>query len=407
MADVLGTIVTVAEVVQKILKVYHMIDDFPDHMDQIGKRMELLAPRLAMVDEFLRRQTIDASRTVELAAIVKVIQADSLRVEDIFTKYQNDVGPFGLRFRFKNLTQMYYALGSTSDELKALGERIDKHRSDLLEGIEFLKAFGLDDVHKIIVHGQEAPGNKKADAAPRLAADPCDDVSIIFVDPYNEERSIVAEGYTHLVREWTVRTGGSWRVNVVHSAGFFVRNPSFTSLDDVISGGTAGAAAGLRYRRASYKLDMRDSAERPNKAALAALFDNDFFGHPFKQDVRRQTEARWPRGLTRALFKKYDYVIAFTDREYHNLIWLREALIERDGKEAVLGVTSRKGRIVQLGHYGQGDAVAKSGEILAPKDVDDRAQWEPKVDQIKVAFKHFLEKELGWKKPQQGALVAP
>lgn len=411
MADALGTILSVIEVVNAAVDVFHKIHDCPDQMRLIGERMERLAARLTAVEAFLRRQTIDASGSgLELLAVVAHIRTDSRRVQGLFTKFRDDVGPFGWQFRFKLLTQVYFALGSNADEIKELADRIDRHRVDLREGLLFMGVVGIDDMHKIVVQQGQQPAAAAAAAAvavgpPKHLPSPVarrSDFNILFVDPYNDARSVVAEGYTKLLREWTVRAGDEWPLKLIHSAGFFVRGGDGGGVDDVVQGG-------IRYLHPSYKLAMSDQGGRaPSRPALAALFDNGMFkGYGFKQDVRAQMEARRARGLARTMFKTYDYVAAFTDREYDNLIRLRAALVERDGAQAAVG-GGGKGRVVHLGsyirhHYKPGE---RPQEILVPKDVDDRAQWNVKVGQLKIAIKCFLKREMGWERPKKGAAVS-
>lgn len=395
MADALGTILSVVEVVNMAVDVFHKIHDCPDQVRLIGERMERLASRLAAVEGFLRTQTIDSSpgASAELVAVVARIRGDSGRVQTILTRFRDDVGPFGYQFRFKLLTQVYFALGSNADEMKELADRIDRHRVDLREGLLFMGVVGINEVHKVVVQGK--PAAAAPHAPPSISQR--SDFSVIFVDPYNDARSVVAEAYTKLLREWTVRAGGAWRLKLAHSAGFFVRSAGS-------GGGVDGAVEGLRYRYPGYKLAMADGGRAPSAAALAALFDNGTFGHPFKRDARARAEGRRSRGLARGLFGTYDFVAAFTDREYDSLVRLRAALAERDGKGQ--GAVGGKGRVVHLGSYRHSKPGGRPEEILSPRDVEDRAQWNAKVGQIKVAIKCFLKRETGWEQPKKGAVVS-
>lgn len=404
MADALGTVLTVLELIQKALATYHKIHDCPDQLRLIGTRLEKLSSRLVDVEAFLRRQTIDRSRNDILVAIVEDIRADSARVEALFAKFNNDIGPFGFQFRFKALTQVWFALGSNAEEVKGLAEEIEKHRLDLREELQFMGVVGVDAIKKIVeaelkgvgqqqqqkVAGQAVANHEKKPKAPSpVPGPPRDDYNIIFIDPNGLGRSIVAEAYTKLVREWTVQTGGSWRIKLVHSAGFFVRN----------RGELDGLVENMEYSHPSYKLNMVTGGKTPNSIALQALFDNKMFGYPFKQAVKEAAEARRSRGMARTLFKTYDYVIVFTNREYDNMVRLRKVLIEKEGKQAVTG--SGKGRVLHLGSYLTKDGVPR--EILAPKGDTNRAEWNLAVGSIKSAMKRFLVKELGWTRPKVGA----
>lgn len=397
MADALGTVLSVIEVVNAAVDLYHKIHDCPEQMRLIGERMERLAARLTAVEGFLRRQTIlDKSGAAELVAVIAHIRTDSKRVQTIFANFQNDIGPFGWQFRFKVLTTLYCSLGSTADEMKELAEKIDKHRVDLREGLLFMGVVGIDDIHKVVIQqGQQPAGaaatlNRLPSPLPRRA-----DFNVLFVDPYNNARGVVAEGYTKLLREWTIRSGGEWRLKLIHSAGFFVPGGK---------DGVADVIEGMHYHYPDYKLAMAErGGKSPNRTALAALFDNGLFAkQAYKQDVQAQTEAHRSRGLAGTIFKTYDYVAAFTDREYDNLVRLRAALIERDGRLAAVGGGGGKGRVVHLGSYmGHNKQGERPTEILAPKNVEDRAKWNVKVGQLKIAIKCFLKREMGWDQPKK------
>lgn len=449
MADALGTVLNVIELVNTAVELYHKIHDCPDQMRLIGARMERLSARLVAVQAFLSRQAIDASRNDAILAIVEDIRDDTRRVEALFTRFRDDVGPLGYQFRFKVLTQVWFALGSSADEMKDLAAEIEKHRLDLREELQFMGVVGINAIHQAVVvegqahaqaqaQGQQVPAQAQALIIEKVAqelrpppllppappayegGDPAptrSDFNILFVDPYNGARSTVAEGYTRLLREHTALAGGAWRIRLIHSAGFFVRSRGRRP------GGERDDAAieGLQYLVPSFRLPMADGNSNNNNnikgadmtkktaptppsygMAMAALFDNGLYeGHAFKQDVRRELEARRPRGLMAGVFKTYDYIVVFTDREYDNLVRLRRALIARDGKQAVSG--GGKGRIVYLGNYGYDKLGKKPVEILEPKGKygEDRALWNVRVSQIKAAVKGFLKREMGWEQPKK------
>lgn len=402
MADALGTVLTVIEVVNKTIDVYHKIHDCPDQMRLIGERMEQLGSRLTAVEVFLRKQTIDDSRNAVLVSIVGRIRVDSRRVEDLFRKFREDIGPFGYQFRFKILTQVFFAMGSNAEELRDLAERIEKHRLDLREELQFLVAVGVDKANvgigQILSNQLQAQHVTPGGPAQRPTV-PRANHNVIFVDPYNEGRSVAAEAYLNLVREWTVGTGGEWRINLVHSAGFFVRS----------RGDAADLVENLDYQYPSFRLSVAHGNKPPNATALAALFDNNTFGYPFKERVKARTEARRSRGISKTIFKTYDYIVVFTTREFENLARLRRALAARDGKGAVAagggggGGGEDKGRVVYLGDFRHHGVNKTPQEIWNPADDGDRAQWNEKVGQIKVATKAFLKREVGWKQPDKGA----
>lgn len=407
--DVLGTVLNVIDVVERAIAVFHKVRDCPAQMRLIGERMERLNSRLRVVEGFIRSQTIDDSRNDVLLDIVEDIRGDSKRVEVLFTKFNDDRGPFGLQFRFKPLTQVYFALGSNAEEMRDLADEIEKHRLDLREELEFMGVVGINAIHNALksqapIQDSHTPegtsnlvsvgGSKQASTLSPGPLPPRNDYNIIFVDPYNQARSIAAEAYTKLLREWTVRTGGVWRIKLIHSAGFFVRNP----------GELGPMVEKMKYRYPTFKLSVKEGGKAPNPTALAALFDNKMFAHPFKEDVKRQIEARRARGMAKTIFKTYDCIVVFTNREYDNLIRLRKELIASDGKQAVTG--GGKGRVVHLGSYMHQSLNETPKEILAPKEDFDRAQWNVRVGQTKTAIKGFLKREIGWEQPKKGTTVS-
>lgn len=387
MADPLGTLLQVVEVVEKVVQVYKKIQDAPEQVRRIGKRMGRLNTILSQLEILLRTDKrgslarLGPAMTDELLTVIKDIRKDSEEVKALFVRWDSDIGPWGLQFRFKFAAQAYFALGSSSDKLEALGNSIEEHRQDLRDLLQVMTGFGIN---KLLVQSQGHGPIRQPSPSPSPEP-PRSDVRIIFIDPYNVARGVVAEAYTKLLREWTLSTGGDWKIKVAHSAGFFIR--SRNEVTDTIHG--------MKFLYPSYQLDMVDGKTPPKSTPLAALFDNKMFNYPYKDDVRKQIQARQSRGVTRAIFKTYDYILVFTDREEDNLIRLRKLLVNSHGKDTV---TARgKGRVMHLGRYLTPDGMRK--EIVSPKNDGDREQWNAKVAQIKTATKAFLKRELDWKQP--------
>lgn len=393
MADPLGILLQVVEVIGKGIEIYKKIQDAPDQIHRIGKRMGLLNTILGQLETLLRTDEkrslarLGPAMTDELLEVIQDIRKDGEEVQVLFNKWDKDIGPWGMQFRFKIAAQAYFALGSSSDKLQALGNSIEEHRQDLRDLLQVMMGFGIN---QLLVGGQGPAIVRQPLPSPEPEA-PRTDFRIIFVDPYNVARSIVAEAYTNLLREWTLRTGGDWRVKVAHSAGFFVRNRSevVDSINDI------------KFLYPSYQLGIKDGKSAPQPTALAALFDNKLFNYSYKQDVKREIESRRSRGITKTIFKTYDYILVFTDREEDNFIRLRKLLINNNGKDTV--TAKRKGKVLHLGRYLTSDGARR--EIVAPKNDSDREQWNAKVAQIKTATKAFLKGELGWKQPPKGTQV--
>lgn len=392
MADPLGTLLQVVEVVGMVIEVYKKIQDAPDQIRRIGRRMTRLNTILRNLESLLRTDKknslarLGPALTDELLGVIKDIRKESEEVQVLFVKWDKDIGPWGMQFRFKFAAQAYFALGSSSDKLEALSSSIEEHREDLRDLLAVMMGSGIN---QLLVVGGQAPGVVRHHSPSPSPEPPRTDFRIIFVDPYNVARSIVAEAYTGLLREWTVRTGGQWRVKTAHSAGFFVR--SRNEVVDTIND--------MQVLYPSYKLGLKEGHSPPLSTSLASLFENKMFDYPYKQDVKKEIESRRSRGIAKTIFKTYDFILVFTDREEDNLIRLRKLLVDSNGKEA--GSAKRKGRVVHLGRYLTTDGARK--EIVAPKNEVDREQWNAKVGQIKIAIKAFLKGELDWKQPPKGA----
>lgn len=391
MADPLGTVMQVVEVIGKVIEIYKKIQDAPEQIRRIGKRMTRLNTILCSLESLLRTDEKNSLArlgpvlTDELRAVINDIRKEGEEVHSLFDKWDKDIGPWGLQFRFKVATQAYFALGSSSDKLQALSDSIDEHREELRDLLNVMMGIGIN---QLLVVGR-APAPIRQPSPSPSPEPPRTDFRIIFVDPYNVARSIVAEGYAQLLRQWTIRTGGTWRVMTIHSAGFFVRMRS--EVADTING--------MEALYPSYKLDLQDGNAPPLSTPLAALFNNGLFNYPYKQEVKKGIEARRSLGITKTIFKTYDYILVFTDREEDNLIRLRRLLIDKNGRDAA--TARRKGKVIHLGRYLTADGGRK--EITAPKNNGDREQWNAKVGQIKIATKAFLKGEMGWKQPPQGA----
>lgn len=377
----MGTILNAIEVVKKVVAIYNKIQECPEQMQLIGERMERLSSRLAAVKDLVQKQQITKDRTDNILIILKHISDDSKRVEVFFNKWKNDLGPFDLQFRSKHLAQVYFALGSSASELKDLGEKIERYNTELFGELQLLQLLGVNKL-QVLVNGGGPVGPGQLPISSSSPVPHHQDFNVIFIDPYNLGRGIVAEAYLKLLREWTLRTGGDWHIKLAHSSGFFIRH----------YGAHNGMIEGMSYRCPGYKLKMAEGGKPPQPSALAALFDNKMFDHPFKAHTKQQMEARLSRGISRNIFKIYDYILVFTNREHDNLHSLKQALVDRDGKVAI--IAEGKGRIIHLG---------SGGEILDAKSPGGREQWNAKCGEIKTAIKRFLANEMEWKQPLKGA----
>lgn len=218
------------------------------------------------------------------------------------------------------------------------------------------------------------------------------DYRIIFVDPYNVGRSRVAEAYMQLIREWTIRSKGTWHVKDVHSAGLMVKSQS-------------DCVEVLQKLQPPLKQHFLPGGEKPTWTGMASLFDNSFFNYPYKKNVRDKALVAKSRGIRQNIFSEYDWILVFTGRESENLLRLKKALIDKNGKGAA---PKGKGRVLHLGGY-----LGRKGEsreiVNASKNKDgteSRENWNKTTASIKMAIRWFLRRELDWVQPAKGAAVS-
>ncbi|KAL8376880.1 hypothetical protein RB595_007827 [Gaeumannomyces hyphopodioides] len=241
-------------------------------------------------------------------------------------------------------------------------------------------------------HARQVALPSRALDAPRPRKDNC---SVLFVDLWDEGRSVVSQGIMELLALWTRAGGKPFPVAEWGSAGFFVRAQA-----DCV-----GEIRSMRYLSKKFAFEFREGRERTDAVACDALFDNKAFGRILPA-ARAAAEARvrayTSRGMRRDFWDRYDYVCCFTYREYDNLMRLKRALAEQDGREDEGPGASgpdRKGMIVHLGAYVTRPA-APPKEIVKALDASDpverRGIWNAKVAELKRAVRGFLAEELGW-----------
>jgi hypothetical protein len=113
--------------------------------------------------------------------------------------------------------------------------------------------------------------------------------------------------YAQLLREWTMRKNTTWRVAQMHSAGLVVK-----SLSQIVT------------VQESVKLHMFHGGKPPNNVALAALFDKETSMSPQQQKIKGDVYQRKSRGLDRAIFIRYHYLIFFNRSDIATVERLRD-----------------------------------------------------------------------------------
>ena len=138
------TVLTVISLVRTAIDIYDKLQKVPDQMKELGRRMQKLNVYLLDLESFVKGKTKDAfSRLFDgqkrhLASLLDEIRQVTVKVTDLFHRWENDIGPLGFQFRFKTLTQAYFALNSSQAEIAKLIEDIKEQREDISHYLHLL-----------------------------------------------------------------------------------------------------------------------------------------------------------------------------------------------------------------------------------------------------------------------------
>jgi hypothetical protein len=377
----------VIDIINKAIDIYDKIQDQPGQIEKIGKRMPRLRDYLEELDELIDFKkhpsslaSLRPTQTKRLDELMKDVKEDVRQVYALLRKWEKNEGPAGLVWRFDWVAHAVYTLGSSPDKLDALHQSIEQHLNDINRFVVLLSAFAHNEA---LNPGNAKPeqGKGKSPQPARKSPSPSpgpvpmkNDLNICFVDGFNTGRSRVAEAYLKLVGEWTCRTGGDWKIKIMHSAGTNVNRVDGGCLKELQTLG----------------LKMVEGGKPVNYVAMDSLFDNKMFNYPYKQGVKNRVQHRKTIGIPRDLFSKYDYIVVFTLAQQVKLFKLREALIKLNASYRAHG----KGQIVLLGDY-----VKPGSEIFEAAPETSREKWNKTTSGLKIACKCFLKQECGWKQP--------
>ncbi|KAL9623727.1 MAG: hypothetical protein Q9160_001957 [Pyrenula sp. 1 TL-2023] len=388
LGDVIG-------LVEKAIKIYDKIKDAPGQIESVGYRLNRLHVYLDGLKDFLQEReglgVIKPSQKAELKLIMNEIDKTVQRINIILGKW-NLTLPQGMEWRFdwigQTVSQSLWALGSSPKELARLTDALNERRTEIQEQLAILSGQAqnalLADKEKTLHHQPKRKTNLK----------------ILFVDTDNRAMSVVAMAYAYLVREWTTRTGNSWHISSIHSAGLAIRshNRDMTEIYE------------------SLKYPIQDEHRPPKRLALAALFDNKLFDFAYKQPIKEQAEKHQTRCLGINVFSTYDYIFVFNRPNVVKMGRLREAISRKLGTEAA-GKEATAGKVILLGEYApnaktaeiwqpryftrdkEGDGKGKEGQQGQDIHYQKREDWNKVVGKIKISFKGWLHSELGWKQP--------
>ncbi|KAK4119422.1 hypothetical protein N657DRAFT_581703 [Parathielavia appendiculata] len=394
MADILGTILSVIEVVETATAIYDSIADLPQQMTQLRQRMDTLNAYLGEVRKYLEREVSGKTKRDALSGVreglgklLAGIKTDAEKVYELFYRYKNGIVSRSNRLELRSAwaARLWFSLIDNS------AEKAETIIKDIDEQIKLLNSY----IQLIVAEKVSASAQTATTTVARIPAPTGRrrDYKILFVDPYNEARSVVAEALVKLLGQLTLQARGEWRVDEVRSAGFFIWDKN-----DCID-----MTSCLNYSYKSYRLPWWSGGKTPNPVALAALFDNKWCDYPFKKTIGESTAAHLSSGMTRDMFSRFDFIITFTIREHDNVIKLREA-VRKEAEFRGGGLPPGKAAVLQLGTYLESRRNVIR-EILHPDKVADAAKhrenWNWKVAEIKLALKAFLKRELDWAQPEK------
>ncbi len=400
-----GTILGIVDLVQRVIEIYQRVDDLPSQMARLGRRVKQLNVFLVALEGFVKEKrdtaysTLFSGQKKDLANILARIKENVGKTKDLFERYEKGIlsQRHNLQFRVSWFKQVWFTYADNSvEKIQAIMDDIDDDRALLRDYMHLMQVKNMD----VLITAAVAAAAAAAAPSPGLSAPfgavqkqspspspapPRKDYSILFVDVSNIGRSVVGEAVAKLIGLETQLAGRDWRVAKIHSAGFFVKNRS--DVVDVVSS--------LDYSYPSWKKPISNGGQAPQEVALAAVFDNKSYNYPFKEKTRSALVKHQSRGMTKDTFKRYDFILVFTNRDHDNTVKLKQALRSTAGETLVV---KNKGRIVHLGAYLRKDGPPK--EIAIPKKnadgTDSRYHWNGKVAEIKTAIKAFLKQEMKW-----------
>jgi len=394
----------ILKVIELTIATFEKIHDAPERIEKVGKGMKSLKQYLAELEELLARNAKHglAAQRPTLAArieeIVHDIEKDAKEVQVLLNRWHNKIGPGGFELRFTLVANALFAIGSSPGKLDALTTSIEEHKTDLDRQLFLLKEFA-DDMTKLeqkkradkleaILSANITNGNKPMTPPPRpmqqlQPSRPSlirSDFQVIFIDGGNEGRSIIAEAYCKLLRGWTQKWNGTWRIKYVYSAGYRVkwRSDCIDTTKRIVK-------------------NMEDGNKLPDKIALEAFFRTMIMIDQFRVLIKQETESKRSRGVWKDLFANFDYIFVFDKASLDTLNMLKEAFKVVYGASAV---PEGKGKLVHLGCY-TSDGRAKDLMDLDPPSLfvplNDR--WNKIHSMIKDSFKNWLSREMGWRNP--------
>ncbi|KAL6249965.1 hypothetical protein RBB50_002266 [Rhinocladiella similis] len=378
--------------VEKAIALYQKMVDAVETVQFMGIRLEgirdqiMIAERLVPDSKTNILLSLDRDLYEMIRKTIGKIEVDAQATQVILDAwYGKKTGILDTTWRSQLVANVVNSLIKGKDsELKKLNQRLEDYQRSLNHFIGMVNTFYI----KELIDRDTNKGKKLAlGTTPEVRRSPSpakrQQYRVIFVDPYNEGRSVVAQSYLYLVHQWTVRTENHWPLSKWESAGMRVRARS-------------AFVPQLQALGLSKPIQFADGNVPSSSHAINALFGQPYFNYAFKEPIRQRAAKRLSRGLPANIFDQYEFILVFTNEQLAILEALREHVVRTQPKYKEV---NQRARIVLLGSY------SKAGQIYTPNTTDNaeelKKRWGKVVNQIKGSVKGFLELECGWKPPKK------
>ncbi|KAF2225426.1 hypothetical protein BDZ85DRAFT_257483 [Elsinoe ampelina] len=379
----IGDILTLVDIAKSV---YEKVRKVKGQIEKAGSKIIRLEGYLRNLhfilvkDKGIGQSALRKDQVAEMETMLKETYEDVAKLTRLLQDFRDKKGPWDTQWASSTAHKIYWATGGGAKELEELSEDLEEKVIEIDRWIGQLNLAITQQILSNQLKQQMKLTQPPTQQLPTASSSKRTGVSILFVDKENTGRGKIAEAYAKLVNQWTSPSRQSWPAGIVHSVGLNVRRRNQC----------------LQYVE---KLDVKhflDGNDTPVDLAMQALFDNKLFNHPYKAKIEASVRSSRSRGPELSLFKEYDYILVFNRQVETNMVRLRQELVKAGG----LSVAPKgKGQIKLLGEYGN----SKNAVIYHPVELKaikgELERWQKTVSMIKVAYKGFLKKELGWEQP--------
>lgn len=359
-------------------KMLELLEDVKPHVQQVQK----LLPRQEQVD-LLRKA--DSAAVLRINDIMNAIESRTTEASKIVDSWDL-IGTWlpGAKWKYSPAQDISNLVKGNGSRLRELAEELETQRRRL---DSWINTVSLQNLLSLLEDSkQQKPQKAQVPQTPQKPPSAVPKMKgVIFVDSYNTGRSVIAQSYLFLIREWTVRTKNRWPLQKWDSAGLRVR---------------AGSAHVDNLTAVKTPMNFIQGGTVSSAIAISSLFDHKFFNYPYKAPIRERASQRKSRGLPPDLFSGFDFIFVFTREERHILEALREKLAAQQTSEQIV-TANKRARILLLSEYGS----HVQAEIKLPDQTDNEKElkeaWSKVTNNINTSVKAFLMQECGWTTPKK------